>query len=121
MIPHSSAPHFILAPFMPTLHACSKSCTLVPDHTAVHVSRRRPRTPASVGGRQGRPSFLPIRSGVVALALEGIFGDQVVQRGTTHPQFRRRAGNVASVLGEGALNEVFLKSFAGLAEAFAWG
>ena len=58
------------------------------------------------------------RDGV--LALQSIFGDQVVQRGTTHPQFRRRAANVASVLGESTLNEVFLKGFTRFAEAFAW-
>src|SRR5215475_9696312 len=63
----------------------------------------------------------PIGSGAVALALQGIFGDQLVQRGTTHPQGRRRARNVAAVLGEGALNEVFLKGFTGIAEPFAWG
>jgi hypothetical protein len=73
--------------------------------------------------REGRSSLLPhpIRYEATSLALQGIFGDQVVQRGATHPEFRRRAGNVAAMLGKGALNEVFLKGFTGLAEAFAWG
>src|SRR5947209_2505198 len=65
--------------------------------------------------------FHPLRSGATALALEGIFGDQVVQRGATHPKVRCCAGYVTAVLGEGALNEVFLKGCACLAEPFAVG
>jgi hypothetical protein len=71
-------------------------------------------------GRGDPPSY-SIRYGATTLTLQGIFSEQVVQGGATHPQFIRRAGNVATMLGEGTLNEVFLKGFMSLAKPFALG